>query len=264
MNKVLRKQAHVLVGLFLNLIILLSIFSCFTVTSFAADSAITEAEAKELLYEAYRIYMTYQDGSQKRFGGIGRLVTTTRDAVSSEAHRVYVDGIADSAWMYRCSSRKEDMQPTFSGNQDGTVTFVSFLPMGYRKYTISCSTITGGNSKGLSSKAALSNKYSHSISMCSRFLNSSSQCDGVRSAFSIPTIDRIHFNLSCICFVRSCAIMTSSFRRTTYCCSHFLGGVLRRPSSRITNRTGSLWFNIRSQAASQQSPSPFSMPSERK
>ncbi len=136
MNKVLRKQAHVLVGLFLNLIILLSIFSCFTVTSFAADSAITEAEAKELLYEAYRIYMTYQDGSQKRFGGIGRLVTTTRDAVSSEAHRVYVDGIADSAWMYRCSSRKEDMQPTFSENQDGTVTFVSFLPMGYRKYTI--------------------------------------------------------------------------------------------------------------------------------
>ena len=71
-----------------------------SLTAYAAETTISDTEAKKLILGAHNLYLTYQDGIYDTVKH--EIVTTTKEAVSKEAKKIYIEEIADDMWMYRC------------------------------------------------------------------------------------------------------------------------------------------------------------------
>ncbi len=140
-----------------------------SLTAYAAETTISDTEAKKLILGAHNLYLTYQDGIYDTVKH--EIVTTTKEAVSKEAKKIYIEEIADDMWMYRCDLGAEycksfdglpyiekDVQGWFDGmkyqiynidgkridmynhgltyleNADGTITFIPFIAQSLRQY----------------------------------------------------------------------------------------------------------------------------------
>jgi len=119
-------------------VLILSFVIC-SFNSVATGHTISETEAKKLILSANDFFCQYQDCTTFDHGLMPK--TTTIEEVKSEARTIYTEDIADNMWMYQyCLNRntvkEDDYILTFVTNEDGSITFIPFVPMSFRSFYI--------------------------------------------------------------------------------------------------------------------------------